>query len=114
MGELHKRLKEIGYSGHQLELYLVRLMFCLFADDTSIFEPPNMFNRYIIERTSEDGSDLALHIQKIFEVLNKPKDKRLKTIDEQLNLFPYVNGQLFDEQLESADFDRPMRATLIE
>jgi type II restriction/modification system DNA methylase subunit YeeA len=92
----------------------VRLMFCLFADDTGIFEPPNVFNRYIIERTSEDGSDLALHIQKIFEVLNKPKDKRLKTIDEQLNLFPYVNGQLFDEQLESADFNRPMRDTLIE
>jgi len=113
MGELHNRLKEIGYSGHQLELYLVRLMFCLFADDTGIFEPPNIFNKYIIERTSEDGSDLAMHIQKIFEVLNKPKDKRLKTIDEQLNLFPYVNGHLFEEQLECADFDRPMRDTLI-
>jgi hypothetical protein len=47
MGELHNRLKEIGYSGHQLELYLVRLMFCLFADDTGIFEPPNLFNKYI-------------------------------------------------------------------
>jgi len=114
MGKLHNRLKEIGYSGHQLELYLVRLMFCLFADDTGIFEPPNMFNKYILERTSEDGSDLALHIQKIFEVLNKPKDRRLTTIDEQLNKFPYVNGHLFEEQLETADFDRPMRDTLIE
>jgi hypothetical protein len=115
MGELHNRLKEIGYSGHQLELYLVRLMFCLFADDTGIFEPPNLFNRYIMERTSEDGCDLALHIQKIFETLNKSKDRRLKTIiDEQLNLFPWVNGQLFEEQLETADFDRLMRDTLIE
>jgi len=114
MGELHNRLKDIGYSGHRLELYLVRLMFCLFADDTGIFEPPNLFNKYILERTSEDGSDLALHIQKIFEVLNKPKDQRLKTIDEQLNQFPYVNGHLFEEQLETADFDRPMRDTLIE
>jgi hypothetical protein len=114
MGELHNRLKEIGYSGHQLELYLVRLMFCLFADDTGIFEPPNIFNRYILERTGEDGKDLALHIQQIYEVLNKPKDKRLKTIDEQLNIFPYVNGHLFEEQLETADFDRPMRDTLIE
>ena len=113
MGELHQRLKEIGYSGHQLELYLVRLMFCLFADDTGIFEPPNLFNKYILQRTSEDGSDLALHLQKIFEVLNKPKDKRLKTLDEQLNQFPYVNGELFAEQLESADFDRNMRDTLI-
>jgi type I restriction-modification system DNA methylase subunit len=114
MGELHNRLKEIGYSGHQLELYLVRLMFCLFADDSGLFELPNLFNRYILERTSEDGNDLALHIQKIFETLNKSKDKRLKTIDEQLNLFPWVNGQLFEEQLETADFDRSMRDTLIE
>jgi len=113
MGKLHNRLKEIGYSGHQLELYLVRLMFCLFADDTGIFEPPNLFNRYILERTNEDGSDLALHIQKIFEVLNKPKEKRLKTIDEQLNQFPYVNGQLFEETIETADFDRSMRDALI-
>jgi hypothetical protein len=114
MGELHNRLKDIGYSGHQLELYLVRLMFCLFADDTGIFEPPNLFNKYILERTNEDGSDLALHIQKIFEILNKPKDQRLKTIDEQLNIFPYVNGHLFEERLETADFDRPMRDTIIE
>ena len=114
MGKLHDRLKEIGYSGHRLELYLVRLLFCLFADDTGIFDPPDMFIRYILERTNEDGSDLALHLQKIFEVLNKPKDKRLKTLDEQLNYFPYINGRLFEEPLETADFDRPMRDTLIE
>ena len=113
MGRLHDRLKEIGYSGHQLELYLVRLLFCLFADDTGIFDPPDMFIRYILERTNEDGGDLALHLQKIFEVLNKPPEKRLKTLDEQLSLFPYVNGHLFAEVLESADFDRPMRDTLI-
>ena len=113
MGKLYNRLKEIGYSGHQLELYLVRLMFCLFADDTGIFEPPNIFNRYIIERTNEDGSDLAPHLQKIFETLNKPKDKRLLTIDEQLDLFPYVNGILFEKAIETADFDCPMRDTLI-
>jgi len=111
MGELHNRLREIGYSDHQLELYLVRLMFCLFADDTGIFEPTNLFHKYILERTSEDGSDLAMHLQKIFETLNK--HKRLATIDEQLNKFPYVNGQLFEETIETADFDRPMRDTLI-
>jgi len=113
MGELHNRLREIGYSDHQLELYLVRLMFCLFADDTGIFEPTNLFHKYILERTTEDGSDLALHLQKIFETVNKPKDKRLTTLDEQLNRFPYVNGQLFEETIETADFDRPMRDTLL-
>ncbi len=89
-------------------------MFCLFADDTGIFEPPNLLNKYIFERTNEDGSDLALHLQKIFEVLNKPKEKRLTTIDEQLNQFPYINGHLFEEPIETADFDRPMRDTIIE
>ncbi|MDR1399040.1 MAG: N-6 DNA methylase [Treponema sp.] len=113
MGRLHDRLKEIGYTGHRLELYLVRLLFLLFADDTGIFEPPNLFNRYIMERTGEDGSDLALHLQKIFETLNTPKEGRLKTIDEQLNQFPYINGRLFAEPLVIADFDHAMRDTLI-
>ncbi|GHU13691.1 methylase [Spirochaetia bacterium] len=114
MGKLHDRLKEIGYTGHQLELFLVRLLFCLFADDTGIFDPPDLFITYLLNRTNEDGTDLAPQLQKLFEVLNKPKDKRLKTIDEQLNQFPYINGRLFEETIESADFDRPMRDTLIE
>jgi len=113
MGRLHDRLKEIGYSGHQLEVYLVRVLFCLFADDTGIFEHDS-FIKYIIQRTNEDGSDLALHLQKIFEILNKPQDKRLTTIDEQLDKFPYVNGGLFAESLEIADFDSRMREAIIE
>jgi hypothetical protein len=112
MGRLHDRLKEIGYSGHQLEVYLVRLLFCLFADDTGIFEWDH-FVKYIVQRTNPDGSDLAMHIEKIFEVLNKPPEKRLKTIDEQLNQFPFINGHLFEERLETADFDSAMRDALL-
>ena len=106
MGALHDTLKEIGYTGHQLELYLVRLLFCLFADDTGIFEHDH-FIKYILQRTNIDGSDLAMHIQKIFEVLNTPKEKRLRTLDEQLARFPYINGGLFKEQLPTADFNLP-------
>jgi len=113
MGHLHDRLKEIGYTGHQLEVYLVRILFCLFADDTGIFEH-DAFVKYIIQRTNVDGTDLAPHLQKIFEILNKPQDKRLKTIDEQLDKFPYVNGGLFSETLETADFDLRMREAIIE
>src|ERR1039457_6736840 len=58
MGKLHDRLKEIGYSGHPLEVYLVRLLFCLFAEDTTIFNKLQ-FQEYIEQRTREDGSDLA-------------------------------------------------------
>ncbi|GHU31078.1 methylase [Spirochaetia bacterium] len=113
MSRLHNHLAGNGYSGHQLEMYLVRILFCLFADDTGIF-PHSHFISYILERTNPDGSDLALHLAKIFEILNKPVDKRLKNIDEQVNRFPFVNGGLFEEHLETADFDSKMRDTLID
>jgi len=113
MGRLHDTLKEIGYAGHRLEVYLVRLLFCLFADDTGIFEHDH-FIKYILRRTNQDGSDLALHIQKIFEVLNTPKSERLKILDEELNQFPYVNGGLFAEHIPIAAFNSSMRENLIE
>lgn len=113
MGKLHDRLKEIGYEGHPLEVYLVRLLFCLFAEDTTIFER-QQFQNYIEDRTNEDGSDLASKIQELFQTLNTPNDKRFKNLDEQLNAFPYVNGKLFEEVLPSASFDTAMRKSLLE
>jgi hypothetical protein len=94
MGRLHDKLKAIVYEGHALELYLVRLVFLLFADDTNIFEK-GIFYDYLDLSTKEDGSDLAPHLAQLFEVLNTPKEKRLRNIDESLNAFPYVNGKLF-------------------
>ena len=113
MGKLHDRLKEIGYDGHPLELYLVRLLFCLFAEDTTIFNK-DLFREFIIDRTAEDGSDLAARLSELFYVLNTPTERRLKNLDEQLNTFPYVNGKLFEEILPPASFDTAMRNTLIE
>jgi type I restriction-modification system DNA methylase subunit len=113
MGKLHDKLKEVGYDGHNLELYLVRLLFCLFADDTTIFDK-DTFIDFIEQRTSEDGSDLAGRLSELFYILNTPKEKRLKNIDEQLNQFPYVNGKLFEENLPPASFDTDMRRILIE
>jgi len=113
MGKLHDRLKEIGYDGHPLEVYLVRMLFCLFAEDTTIFEK-QQFQDYIEQRTSEDGSDLASKLQELFQVLNTSLDKRFKNLDEQLNAFPYVNGKLFEEILPSAFFDSKMRQALLD
>ncbi|TAH21746.1 MAG: class I SAM-dependent DNA methyltransferase [Cytophagales bacterium] len=113
MGKLHDRLKEIGYEGHPLEVYLVRVLFCLFAEDTSIFNK-QQFQDYIEQRTSEDGSDLAAKLQELFQVLNTPKEKRFKNLDEQLADFAYVNGKLFDENLPMASFDSKMRRALLE
>ncbi|MGN6800867.1 MAG: class I SAM-dependent DNA methyltransferase [Ginsengibacter sp.] len=112
MGKLHDKLESIGYTGHALELYLVRLLFCLFADDSNIFERGILYD-YIDQRTDEDGSDLANHIAQLFEVLNTPKDKRFSNLDESLAAFPYVNGKLFEEHLPIASFDSEMRKLLL-
>ncbi len=112
MGKLHDRLEEIGYTGHALEVYLVRILFLLFAEDTTIFEK-QQFQEYIEQRTAEDGSDLAAKLQEIFQVLNTLKEKRFKNLDEQLAAFPYVNGKLFEENLPNASFDTKMRQALL-
>jgi type I restriction-modification system DNA methylase subunit len=112
MGKLHDRLKNIGYSGHPLEVYLVRILFLLFAEDTTIFEK-QLFQDFIERRTNEDGSDLASKLQELFQVLNTPVENRFKNLDEDLNAFPYVNGKLFEEILPTASFDSKMRQALL-
>lgn len=113
LAELHDALRDVGYDGHELEVYLVRILFCLFADDTGIFMPRSSFEDFIRIRTSEDGSDLASRLNEIFQVLNTPPEKRFRNLDEQLATFPYVNGRLFEEHLPTASFDRKMRETLL-
>jgi hypothetical protein len=58
MGRLHDALEVGGYSGHQLERFLVRILFCLFAEDTGIFERES-FELYLLNGTTEDGTDLG-------------------------------------------------------
>jgi hypothetical protein len=113
MGRLHDQMKEVGYDGHPLELYLVRLLFCLFAEDTGIFER-QQFQEFIEQRTAEDGSDLAAQLSGLFQVLNTAPNQRLKNLDEQLAAFPYVNGLLFSETLPHAGFDARMRQGLLD
>lgn len=112
MGRLHDRLEEVGYTDHALEVYLVRILFCLFADDTNIFEK-GIFQEYIELHTKEDGSDLAAHLAQIFQILDTPKSSRLTNLDEALDQFPYVNGHLFSEPLRLASFDSVMRDMLL-
>ena len=59
VGRLHDALAEAGYRGHDLERLLVRIVFCLFADDTGVFEPRDIFPDFVETRTREDGSDLG-------------------------------------------------------
>ena len=114
MAKLHDALKAHGYEGHELEVYLVRLLFCLFADDTGIF-PSDSFINYI-EASKTDGSDLSDRITRLFDVLNMPEDVRTRRtlLTDELKQFRYVNGGLFAERLTLADFDAKMRQTLID
>ena len=114
VGRLHDALDEAGYRGHDLERFLVRIVFCLFADDTGIFEPRDIFFDFIDERTSEDGAGLGSTLTHLFQVLNTPEGDRTATLDEDLARFPYVNGDLFDGPLRIPSFDAAMRTKLLD
>lgn len=113
MGKLHERLLKSGFHGHKLELFLVRLMFCMFADDTGVFLKDH-FEYYLDTKTKGDGTDTGLYISEIFQVLNTAESERQTSMDEDLQKFPYVNGGLFEEQLRIPSFDSEMRTVLLE
>ena len=114
MGRLHDALKASHYDGHPLEVLLVRLLFCLFADDTGIFQPAQAFRAFIEERTAPDGSDLGPRLAQLFQVLNTAQERRSPALDAQLASFPYINGKLFEESLPMADFTAAMREALLD
>ena len=114
IARLHDALKASGYEGHDLELFLVRTVFCLFADDTGIFEPRDIFLDFIEERTAPDGSDLGPWLMRLFQVLDTPPNRRQAKLDEDLARFPHVNGDLFDGAVRIPDFDTEMRRALLD
>lgn len=114
MGKLHDALEDSGYTGHDLEQLLVRLLFCLFADDTGIFQPKDIFLQLIDNDTKADGSDVGRVLNELFDVLDTPEDKRQKGLAGELDAFPYVNGALFTGRLRTPVFDGPMRQHLLD
>ena len=111
MARLHDAMKAVGYTGHPLEVYLVRLLFCLFAEDTGIFKP-DQFSHFVERKTADDGSDLAPQLALLFDTLNR--ESRLSNLDETVAAFPYVNGGLFAENLPFASFSAEMRKALLD
>ncbi len=112
MARLHNQLRDDNYSGHDLEVLLVRLVFCLFADDSGIFEHAQLHD-FVVNRTSEDGSDLGAKLIQLFEVLNTPRDQRQRSLDEALADFEYINGGLFAESIRTPSFTAQMRRDLL-
>ena len=112
MCELHDALEGGGYPPHDLKRFLVRLLFCFFAEDTGVF-PPNAFEDFLENQTKADGSDLGSQINHLFRVLDTPTVERQTNLGPALKEFPYVNGELFRERLDFAEFDVNMRNHLL-
>ncbi|MBF3831164.1 class I SAM-dependent DNA methyltransferase [Burkholderia pseudomallei] len=112
VSKLHEALLQANFRGRDLEVFLTRLLFCLFADDTGIFGQDGMFRRYV-EATREDGRDTGQSLYALFDVLDTPDEERSSNLDESLAAFAYVNGSLFAEQTRIPSFDRATRDLLV-
>lgn len=112
MANLYKELEKNGYEGHEASVFMVRILFCLFADDTRMWRS-GLFSQFLKD-TSPDGKDTGARIQSLFELLNTEIEKRPKVPDKLLTEFPYVNGGLFSERLSTFFFTPEMRKALLD
>lgn len=97
---------------HEMVVFLNRLLFCFFAEDTKIFSE-NQFTNLMNQHTQEDGSDLVGVFERLFDVLNTPAHQR-NDLPKYLNDFPYVNGGLFKKQIKVPTFDAKARRMLLD
>jgi len=111
MADLYVQLEKYGYEGHEASVFMVRILLCLFADDTRMWKS-GIFQD-LVRDTNEQGSDLGPRLSTLFTVLDTPKDQRKGPQDAFLADFPYVNGGIFSERLETIHFNQPMRQALI-
>ncbi len=112
MANLSDTLEDAGYPDHHRQVFLVRLLFCLFANDTGIFDS-KAFD-ILVDESATDGRDLGPRLAEFFETLDLPREKRQTTLDETLAGLPYVNGGLFGAPLPVAHFNTPMREALLD
>ena len=97
---------------HGLNVFLSRLLFCFFAEDTGIFDK-NQFTNAISSHTQADGSDLHTYLDRLFEVMNTKEADR-EDLPNYLDEFPYVNGGLFGTHYQAPVFTRTSRQAIIE
>lgn len=114
MGKLHNLLEDSGYTGHALEVLLVRLLFLLFGDDTGLWDERGLFYDLVADHTRSDGEDTGALLARLFQVLDTPPGRRQANLPAHLAAFPYVNGELFQERIDLADFSPKMRQMLLD
>lgn len=118
MGRLFDRLKEVNEFStpeqlHALNVFLTRLLFCYFAEDTSIF-PKNAFTKVITEASEESGEGLPELLAQLFRVMNQPEGERPSGLPKHIKDFPYVNGGLFRDDLPVPEIRGKGRRMMIE
>ena len=110
--EIYNNDKEFAQeNNHALNVFLVRLLFCFFAEDTGIFDGDNIFTEAISNHTLEDGSDLSSFFDSLFESLDK-RDKSL--YPSYIQQFPYVNGHLFADKCPIPKLTAKARRLILE
>ena len=98
---------------HALNVFLTRLLFCYFAEDTNIFAD-NAVTSSISSHTQIDGSDVNSYLARLFKIFNTPENKRETNTPTYLNAFPYVNGGLFRDEYNIPKFTTRSRQLLLE
>ena len=112
MADLYEALDGSGYSDHEASIFLIRTLFCLYGDDAGLWER-DLFTEFLKTRTREDGSDLGAQLAVLYQTLKTPMECRQSTLDELTARFPYVNGGIFEEQLNIPSFSSAMRDELM-
>ena len=113
IAELHEALLQSNFTGRDLETFLVRLLFCFFADDTAIFGNNNIFLR-LLEQLRPDGANTGAKLNELFDTLNTPIKQRSPLLDETLQAFAYINGHLFEQRTRIPAFNSTLHALLLQ
>lgn len=114
LAKIHDELVSTNYNQHDLELFLMRILFCLYAEDTGIFNEYQFYD-YIQIKDNNDTTieNLGEKIQILFRILDQKESERQTNISEELKEFPYVNGSLFSEPIIPPVFTKKMYSYLI-
>lgn len=112
MANLYQVLEDHGYSGHETSIFLIRILFLLFGDDSGMWQK-HLFHNLLLD-SAKDGHDLGPQMSSLFEVLDSSLSDRPTSLPENLSLFPYVNGGIFTEKISTFHFTTEMRLALVE
>lgn len=98
---------------HALNVFMSRLLFCFFAEDTGLFPEDNLFTNTLKTHTKEDGSDLGEFIDRAFLAMSTNDPAVLSTLPKLYEVFPYVNGGLFRDRYPIPVLSRRARTLIL-